>query len=119
MSCYERMIVLRLPASAAGIMDEDSWEEWANAHLTWDRHSFSPDLTGGRQGHFIDYILDDIEPYRGHGEDNYSRKLTAGEAARFLLVFRKEFPEFTMEDMEQVHYCDFSWYNGVEAPFIY
>lgn len=118
MSCREKMTVLRMPAAAAGIRDDKSWKEWCEG-CSWGINMFSPALIGDGCGFYIDYILEDIEPYAGEWEDNYSRKLKPEEITHFLPVFRKEFPGFTCDDMEQVHYCEFAWYNGVEAPFIY
>lgn len=107
-----------MPASAAGIDDEEKWGEWRQ-RCSWQINTFSPALIGDECGFYIDYILEDIEPYSQEWQDNYSRRLKPQEIIRYLPVFQKEFPGFTLEDMEQVRFCEFAWYNGVEAPFIY
>ncbi|MCR5795240.1 MAG: hypothetical protein K6G61_07885 [Solobacterium sp.] len=74
-------------------------------------------------GPFLDYYLEQIEPLRP--EDNtyhmsdIARPLTAAEKKKYLPLYRKVFPDFTLEDMEHVHYCRYEWYNGAEPDYRY
>lgn len=74
-------------------------------------------------GPFLDYFLDEISPLpweeNSFHEDDISRLLTQEEKEKYLPRFREFFPRFTLEDMDHVHYCEYDWYDGAEAAYIY
>lgn len=41
------------------------------------------------------------------------------EKVRYLPLYQKLFPDFTLERMDDVHYCYYEWYDGAEAPYMY
>ena len=48
-----------------------------------------------------------------------ARLLWYNEEEEFLPIFQKEFPGFTLEQMDDVHYCECKWYDATEAPYCY
>ena len=74
-------------------------------------------------GPFLDYELEHIEPLQEEDRtfhmDDVARPLTAEEKKKYLPVYRKLFPDFSLEDMEHVHYCRYEWYNGAEPHYWY
>ena len=82
-----------------------------------------PDLVKSVPGPFLDYYLDEICPLSDkentYGSSNCARPLTEKEKKKYLPIFRKLFPDFTMEQMEKVHYCRYEWYDGCEAAYYY
>ena len=91
----------------------------------WDRLDMDlyPGTVKTVPGPFLDYCLEDICPLRP--EDNtlnrtdVARPLTPEEKEKYLPLFRKLFPDFTMEQMEYVHYCRYEWYDGSDAGYMY
>ncbi len=122
MNNLRKHVVLRLPAGVLGIHSSQEWErllfEEHDDFLSWEPGTFAPSLFGDSYGFFIDYILED-EKIAFFSGDNSARILTSQEKEKYLPVFLKEFPEFTMEDMNYVHYCEYAWYDDVLAPYVY
>ena len=114
--------MLRMPAETVGIWSKEEWDqfEWDYRDvLRWDPGFFAPSLSTTRLGRFIDYYLADRVEVWGDGCDTYTRPLSDAEKEKYLPVFQKMFPGFTMEQMEAVHYCEYTWYDGTEAPYCY
>ena len=74
-------------------------------------------------GPFLDYCLEEILPLpaeeNAYHETDCARPLDADEKRRYLPLYQKLFPGFTLERMEDVHYCRYEWYDGSEAPYLY
>lgn len=105
--------------------DYDKWirdNEEAKASKRLDLGLF-PQYIKTVPGPFLDYYLDEICPLSDkentYGSSNCARPLTEKEKKKYLPVFRKLFPDFTMEQMEKVHYCRYEWYDGCEAAYYY
>ena len=74
-------------------------------------------------GPFLDYYLRDDYPlqpeYCHYGEDNSVSPLDENEMKYYLPEYQKLFPHFTLKDMEAVRKCDFEWYDGSGASYLY
>ena len=74
-------------------------------------------------GPFLDYYLLDDYPLPAEcntfGERNEARRLSRSETEEYLPLFRKLFPDFTQKDMETVRRCQFEYYDGGNAPYLY
>ena len=122
MSSWREQKVLRMPAATAGMHTMEEWYAFRDRHrpaLRWDPGCFAPALCSFKHGAFLDYILSDRAPIFGDGAKKYARSLTDFEKEKYLPVFQTLFPDFTLEQMEDVHYCEYSWYDGTEAPDCY
>lgn len=122
MSCEVRHKVLRMPGSTVGLNTREELWEYESAHeeeMNWQPGCFAVALCSQKKRTFIDYYLEVEEPYFGPRNILYARKLKENEKKKYLPVFRKQFPGFTPEQMDTVHYCDFAWYNGTDAPDLY
>ncbi len=123
MSCRVEQRVLRMPASTIGIYSEDEFRQFENEHrdtLCWEPGHFAPALCSFERECYLDYILMDRELSGGEeGFGNHARPLTAEETEKYLPVFRELFPDFTEEQMDTVHLCEYSWYDGTDAPDCY
>ncbi len=123
MSCWRTQIVLRLPGAALGIRSMEEWETFERRYrrkLSWEEGHFAPALCTYEQGPFLDYILSDRAPVAtSYGCVYDARPLTPTEKKRYMPVYKKLFPDFTWEQMDQVHYCECTWYDGTEAPYCY
>ncbi|MBR2562820.1 MAG: hypothetical protein IKE31_11860, partial [Eubacterium sp.] len=100
-------------------------EEW-NAYYSrfiketdWNPGSFAPSLCSYENGPMIDYILSDTAPVEGGGCKLSARLLWDSEEEEYFPLFQERFPGFTHEQMEDVHYCEYKWYDGTEAPYCY
>ena len=72
-------------------------------------------------GPFLDYYLRDEYPFET-GDDGGSYKvsrLDEAEMKKYLPEYQRLFPHFTMKDMEAVRLCDYEWYDGSDAPYLY
>ena len=87
--------------------------------MSWDPGRFAPSLCSSENSPMLDYILSDRAPVFGDGTSMYARPLYEEEKQKYLPVFQEMFPGFTMEQMESVHYCAYTWYDGTEAPYCY
>lgn len=74
-------------------------------------------------GPFLDYFIEHIEPLhsedRAYHMDDIARPLSQREKKKYLPLYQELFPDFTIEDMEYVHYCRYEWYNGAEPAYKY
>ena len=74
-------------------------------------------------GPFLDYYLKETEllkPKEIHYHENdYVRTLSQEEKKQYLPLYQELFPDFTLSKMEKVHYCEYEWYDGTEAPYYY
>ncbi len=124
MSCWEKQVVLRMPMKTVGIWFSWDWEQFRDEYdsrFRWEPGHFAPALCTKERGYFIDYILEDKEPidYTDNEFDPIARALTAEEKERYLPVFQTMFPQFSLREMDDVHYCAYVWYNGADAPYCY
>ena len=67
----------------------------------------------------IDFILVDSAPVEGGGYKMSARFLWYDEEMEYRPIFQKKFPGFTLEQMDDVHYCEYKWYDATEAPYCY
>ena len=122
MSCWRQQRVLRMPATTIGIHTEEEWKEYYSKLIKetdWEPGSFAPALCSYKNGPMIDYILSDTAPVEGGGYKSSARLLWGQEMEEYYPVFQEAFPGFTLEQMEDVHYCEYKWYDGTEAPDCY
>ena len=82
-----------------------------------------PDVVQSMPGPFLDYYLEEICPLspeeNTYNESDCVRLLTQEEKEKYLPLFMKLFPNFTLERMNDVHYCHYEWYDGSEAFYFY
>ena len=82
-----------------------------------------PDKVKSAPGPFLDYYLDEIAPVkseqRTYNRDSCARPLDPDEKEKYLPLYRELFPNFTLDDMKDVHYCRYEWYDGCEAQYCY
>ena len=137
MSCWRRTTVLRIPAIRLGYINRQEWDGFLGKHeedFNWEPGFFAPALCDCYEwddndepervpGPFLDYYLDEIIPLlpeeNSYHENDCVRELTQVEKEKYLPLFRELFPDFTMEKMKDVHYCQYEWYDGTEAPYNY
>lgn len=122
MSCWREQHVLRIPATVIGINTKEEWKEYYSRLIKetdWRPGSFAPALCSYENGPMIDYIFVDSAPVEGGGYKMSARILWYNEEVEYLPVFQKEFPGFTLEQMDNVHYCECKWYDATEAPYLY
>ena len=124
MSCWRKQIVLRVPCKTCGISTYEELCAFENEHdevLTWEPGTISTSLSCSDKGLFFDYIIRDqpvqIDP--ADREEDTVRPLTLMEMKRYLPRFQKLFPNFSLREMYEVHYCSYIWYDGTEAPYLY
>jgi len=128
MSCWREERVWRAPFESCGISEDseqDCWdwdeeEEWIWASplklgwnefqeeheglFTWDEGGFRPSLC---PGDYLDFVLYTNPPTW------YPNGRYAGTPSS---VFRKVVPDI---DLDDVHYCEYEWYDGTSAPEVY
>lgn len=122
MSCWRTQVVLRMPVKTIGICTEEQWERFEaqrDSEMNWSPGCFAPALTTKRCGRFLDYYLEDTYPVLPDARPTVARPLTIHEKEQYLPVFQPMFPGFTLKQMDSVHYCAFTWYDGTDAPFCY
>ena len=122
MSCWRHQRVLRMPATTIGINTKEEWNDFYSVLIKetdWEAGSFAPALCSYENGPMIDYILSDTAPVEGGGYIMKARILWYNEEEEYLPVFQKQFPGFTLEQMDEVHYCECKWYDATEAPYCY
>ena len=64
--------------------------------------------------YFIDYLLEYL--YDADGYYETARDLTIEEYNVYLPIFRRKFPTLEINDL---HYVDYSYYNGADEPSVY
>ncbi len=122
MSCWVEQHVLRLPAKAIGIQCEDDWIRFTEEKkdmLRYEEGHFAPALCSSSAGHFLDYILYDRELRQRQDKETLARKLTKAEIQKYLPLYQELVPDFTEHTMQDVHYCEYAWYDGTDAPDCY
>ncbi len=122
MSCWREQHVLRMPATTIGIRTEEEWKAYyakLRDETDWSAGSFAPALCSYENGPMIDYILVDSAPVEGGGYKMSARMLWYHEEMEYLPVFQKQYPGFTLDQMDEVHYCECKWYDATEAPYCY
>ena len=74
-------------------------------------------------GPFLDYYLRDVYPLRpedcAFGEDNGVYCLDEDEMKEYLPLYQGLFPRFSLKDMEAVRRCEYEYYDGGDAPYLY
>lgn len=74
-------------------------------------------------GPFLDYYLRDIYPlnpeYNSYGENDEVSCLDKEQMEYYLPLYRSLFPYITLKDMEAVRKCEFEWYDGTGARYLY
>ena len=74
-------------------------------------------------GPFLDYCLDEIMPLPpgdSHcGEAGTAMPLGKAEMEQYLPLYQRLFPYFTLRDMRAVRRCEYEWYDGTNAPYLY
>ena len=55
----------------------------------------------------IDYILLDSAPVEGGGYKMSARLLWYNGEMKYLSIFQERFPGFTLNQMDDVHYCEY------------
>lgn len=122
MSSWRAQRVLRMPAATIGIRTKEEWSAYYSKlkkETTWAPGSFAPALCSYENGPMIDYILSDNAPVEGGGYKMSARLLWDHEMDEYLPLFQAAFPGFTFQQMEDVHYCEYKWYDATEAPYCY
>ena len=122
MSCWRQQRVLRMSATTIGIDTKEEWNDFYSVLIKetdWEAGSFAPALCSYENGPMIDYILSDTAPVEGGGFIMKARILWGNEEEEYYPIFKEAFPGFTMEQMEDVHYCECKWYDATEAPYCY
>ena len=74
-------------------------------------------------GPFLDYYLDEIIPLspedNSYGENNAVYPLDESEMEEYLPLYQRLFPHFTKKNMEAVRWCEYEWYDGTNALYLY
>ena len=106
----------------------DEYSKWLSGKEGYERRkmlslNLYPETVKSVPGPFLDYYLDEVAPLspeeNTYHENDSVRPLTQEEKVRYLPLYRKLFPDFTLENMDDVHYCHYEWYDGAEAPYMY
>ena len=118
MSCIRKQIVLRIPADCVGVPDAQTYYDYENAHpgvLDFEVGHLSYSLSSTEKQQYFDYWLLDKDMPKASALDCYakSRPLTSVEKERYRFVFQLLSPDV---DMDRVRYCEYVWYDGIEAP---
>ena len=118
MSCYRKQKVLRVPAERVGVMDHAAYKRFETEHpgmLDYEVGHMSCSLASQGDRLYFDYWLYDRDMPEMCALDAYqwSRCLTSMERRKYTSVFQRLFPEVNMDD---VRYCEYVWYDGIEAP---
>ena len=125
MSCVRTEHVWRIPLESCGVIDNtfdpprgavgkefdpdctldfgELQEEYEEL-FGWEEGQFRPAL---RPGAYLDFLLYEESQYEWSGGRYEGTPKT---------VFKKILPCI---DLDDVHYCDYTWYDGVEAPECY
>jgi hypothetical protein len=85
-------------------LDFDELQEEYEELFGWEEGKFRPAL---RPGAYLDFLLYEESQFEW-SSGRYERTPKT--------VFKKILPCI---DLDDVHYCDYTWYDGVEAPSCY
>ena len=106
--------------------DYDKWlPHEGRGYEDWDRLDMDlyPDTVKSVPGPFLDYFLEDIAPVpsekRTYNQDSCARPLEPDEKEKYLPLYQQLVPAFTLENMNDVHYCRYEWYDGCDAGYYY
>lgn len=128
MSCMERQEVWRVPLKYCGIVGDELGKPCGAVGDDYDPDCVLDfeelveeyaELFGCSVGMFnpsgsacsvayLDFVLYDEDDLTWFATDSYRHTPAS--------VFEKILPDINLED---VHYCEFEWYNGVNAPEMY
>lgn len=103
--------------------DKYNWKVNERRDPDWQLDQRDPNHPEIVPGPFLDYYLRDEYPLQP--DDNYYGKwndavcLDESDKDYYLPEFQKLFPDFTLEDMDAVHMCEYEWYDGTDAPYLY
>ena len=99
------------------------WREPDFRSPDWKLDQRSPEYPEIIPGPFLDYCLEEIIPLDpeedSYGEINRAVPLDESEREEYFPLYRQLFPHFTMKDMEAVRLCEYEWYDGTDAPYLY
>ena len=118
MSCYRKQKVLRIAADRVGVHGREAYERFEKEHpgaLDYEVGHLSCSLAGLGERRYFDYWLYDRAMPELCALDAYqwSRPLTTMERRKYGPAFRRLFPDV---DLDDVRYCEYVWYDGIEAP---
>lgn len=86
------------------VLDFDELQEEYEELFGWEEGQFRPALCPGA---YLDFLLFEESPHEWSGSRFERTPKT---------VFKKILPCIELDD---VHYCDYTWYDGVAAPECY
>lgn len=99
------------------------WREADFSAPDWRLDQRNPACPEIVPGPFLDYCLDEIIPLHpednSYGRNDVVRPLDDGEKEEYLPLYQELFPHFTLEDMANVRWCRYEWYDGSEAAYLY
>ena len=118
MSCYRKQKVLRIAADRVGVHGREAYERFEREHpdaLDYEVGHVSCSLANADGRLYFDYCLYDRDMPHLCAEDAYtwSRPLTSVERRKYGPAFRRLFPQVNLDD---ARYCEYVWYDGIEAP---
>lgn len=100
--------------------------DWGSIEFTdpdWRLDQRDPEHPDIIPGPFLDYYLTDEYPlkpeFNRYGADNAAFALDETEMKEYLPEYQTLFPHFTLKNMEAVRKCDFEWYDGSGASYLY
>ena len=105
--------------------DYSEWLPGGRDSGPWDRLDMGlyPDTVQSVPGPFLDYWLEDVIPLppeqNAYHARDIARPLSAEERRKYLPLYRTLFPDFSLKQMKDVHYCRYEWYDGSEAAYLY
>ena len=118
MSCYRKQKVLRIAADRVGILSREAYDRFEEEYpgdLDYAVGHMACSLANSGDRLYFDYWLYDRDMPGLCALDAYawSRVLTSMERRKYAAAFRRLFPNV---DMDDVRYCEYVWYDGIEAP---
>ena len=100
-----------------------SWREADFDNPDWRLDQRDPKHPEIVPGPFLDYHIKEIMPlhpeYNTYGKNDTAVPLYESEMEGYLPLFQKLFPNLTLKDMEAVRWCEYEWYDGTNAPYLY
>ena len=118
MSCMRKQKVLRIAAERVGIRDREAYDRFEAEHpgaLDYAVGHMSCSLANNGDKLYFDYWLYDRDMPGLCAADacQWRRDLTTMERRKYSAAFQRVFPNVNMDD---VRYCEYVWYDGIEAP---
>ena len=100
--------------------------EWGTIEFTdpdWRLDQRDPEHPEIVPGPFLDYYLMDDYPlppeYNTFGANDKVSSLNESQMEEYLPEYHVLFPQLTLKDMESVRLCDYEWYDGSGAAYLY